>query len=147
MTFRRIEFGSADFEMECELRDRVLRAPLGMSLRDEDLAAEEKQVHFGLFDEKGVELRACVIVVPLSATSVKIRQMAVSESHQNQGCGRLIMACVDEYLAETRHSHASLHARASAVGFYEKLGFTRIGDEFIEIGLRHFMMEKHLNPE
>lgn len=35
-----------------------------------------------------------------------------------------------------------LHARASAVGFYAKLGYTVIGDEFMDLAVAHFRMVK-----
>jgi ribosomal protein S18 acetylase RimI-like enzyme len=35
-----------------------------------------------------------------------------------------------------------LHARASAVGFYEKLGYVLVGDAFIDVTLAHFRMVK-----
>lgn len=37
-----------------------------------------------------------------------------------------------------------LHARHYAVGFYEKLGYEKIGDEFEEVGMKHFKMQKQL---
>jgi len=40
MNFRSIESGSDDYRKECELRDQVLRAPLGRNLYAEDLAAD-----------------------------------------------------------------------------------------------------------
>jgi len=43
-------------------------------------------------------LVACVIAAPLSATEVKIRQMAVHPEHQSQGYGRRIMHNLDSIL-------------------------------------------------
>ncbi|MBI5687596.1 MAG: GNAT family N-acetyltransferase [Verrucomicrobia bacterium] len=143
MNFRSIEFGSDAYRKECALRDAVLRAPLGRSLYDEELASEKQQKHFGLFDDAG-HLVACVIAVPLSPTEAKIRQMAVSMAHQKQGCGRQIIRSLEEHLAGSGHVHLSMHARASAVGFYEKLGYTKVGPEFMEVGIPHFRMEKRL---
>ena len=37
-----------------------------------------------------------------------------------------------------------MHARANAVGFYEKMGYKVIGDEFIEVTIPHYVMEKRL---
>jgi predicted GNAT family N-acyltransferase len=143
MIFRSIEFGSDDFRKECELRDQVLRAPIGRSLYDEDLASEKRQKHFGLFDDAR-NLVACVIAVLLSSTEAKIRQMAVSVAYQKQGYGRQIIRSLEDHLAESGYVHVSMHARTSAVGFYEKLGYTKIGNEFFEVGIPHFRMEKRL---
>ena len=37
-----------------------------------------------------------------------------------------------------------LHARETAVGFYEKLGYKTSGDKFIEVTIPHFPMQKEL---
>ena len=126
MIFREIEFGSDDYRKECELRNKVLRIPLGRSLYDEDLSSESQQMHFGIFDERN-NLVASVIAVNISSTQARIRQMAVDTEYQGKGYGRV---------------HFFMHARMSAVGFYEKLGYARVGQEFMEVGLPHVKMEK-----
>lgn len=143
MTFRKIDFGSDDFRGECELRDKVLRVPLGLSLDNENLDAERREMHFGLFDDRG-ELLACVIAVVLSPGRVKIRQMAVAAEHQGKGCGRRLIHCLESYLAKCGLVHLSMHARVTAFGFYEKLGYRRMGDAFTEVGIPHLAMEKRL---
>ncbi len=37
-----------------------------------------------------------------------------------------------------------MHARATAVGFYERLAYRRVGGEFLEEGIAHVRMEKAL---
>ncbi|MCX8495182.1 MAG: GNAT family N-acetyltransferase [Akkermansiaceae bacterium] len=140
MDFKKIEFGSSDFFHECELRHEVLRVPLGLRLHDEDLSQEAEQLHFGLFD--GSVLLASVIAVPLSSSEVKVRQMAVRSLHQRQGLGRKIMHCLEEHLSGRGFRRFSMHARVSAVGFYEKLGYETVSGEFSEVGIPHVKMEK-----
>lgn len=142
MIFLEIAYGSEAFHQECELRHRVLRVPLGLSLYHEDLSQERDQTHFGLFD--GGTLVACVIAVTLSPTTAKIRQMAVIGESQRLGCGRRIIANLEAHLARRGIVHLSMHARLTAVGFYQKLGYARTGPEFIEVGIPHVRMEKHL---
>lgn len=142
--FREIQFGSDDYLKECELRHRVLRVPLGLSLYEENLEAERHQLHFGLFDENR-SLLACVIAVPVSSVESKIRQMAVCTEYQRQGRGRRIIASLEELLSARGCRRVFLHARASALGFYEKLGYERAGLEFSEVGLPHFRMDKRLS--
>ncbi len=40
-----------------------------------------------------------------------------------------------------------LHARESAVGFYETLGYRKCGARFWEVGLPHWEMTKALDPD
>jgi len=37
-----------------------------------------------------------------------------------------------------------MHARKTAIGFYEKSGYSVIGDEFTEVGIPHFEMVKKI---
>ncbi|MES2657586.1 MAG: GNAT family N-acetyltransferase [Verrucomicrobiota bacterium] len=141
MHFAEIPYDSPEYRMECELRQSVLRAPLGMNLYDEDLTAERLQRHFGLFLTDG-SLAACAIATSISADEVKIRQMAVRGDLQGCGHGQTLMTLLQDHLAENGIRHISLHARCQVAGFYESLGFTRSGDEFTEIGIPHVKMVK-----
>jgi ribosomal protein S18 acetylase RimI-like enzyme len=141
MTFREIAFGTPEYGQECLLRDEVPRRPLGLSLGGEDLANEERQLHFGLF-APGEGLVACVVAVPLSRTEAKIRQMAVSPRHQGRGLGRRLMEEVEKAIRERGFRGLELNARTSAAGFYEKLGYTVVGAEFLHVTVPHVRMVK-----
>jgi predicted GNAT family N-acyltransferase len=142
-TFRTIKFGSADFQKECELRNEVLRLPLGLNLCNEDIEQERTQMHFGLFDQND-ELLACAIALPYSSYEAKIRQMAVQAKHVGQGHGKNIIRLLEDYLARQGFTFLFMHARITAAGFYEKLGYIRSGDEFAEVGIKHIRMEKQI---
>jgi predicted GNAT family N-acyltransferase len=143
MIFREIVFGSEEYAMECALRDEVLRVPLGMALDREDLEAEKGQLHFGLFRPDGI-LLACAVAIPMSPVEARIRQVAVSPVHQNLGLGRKLMRGIEESLRSSGFQRLVLHARTSVAGFYEKLGFARIGEEFMEISIPHVEMKKRI---
>jgi ribosomal protein S18 acetylase RimI-like enzyme len=145
MTFRTIEFGSDDFRMECELRNEALRLPLGLNLYDEDIDQERDQMHFGLFDQNN-NILACVITVAYPPDEGKIRQMAVRPGYCRQGHGRNLLRFLEDYLAGRGITHLFMHARMTAAGFYEKLGYERIGHEFVEVGIPHIRMEKYIQP-
>ncbi|VGO15542.1 Acetyltransferase [Pontiella desulfatans] len=141
MEFREISFGSDEYLLELALREGVLRKPLGLSLSNEDRGNERGQLHFGLFAPNG-DLLACVVAVPCCSDGAKIRQMAVSTSHQRSGLGRKLMAGLEENLRGRGFRRLVLNARASAVGFYEKLGYAGMGETFLEVGLPHLKMGK-----
>ncbi len=142
VTFREIEFGSDDFRKEIELRNKVLRLPLGLNLYNEDISQEKRQMHFGLFDPYR-NLVACVVAVTFSSSETRIRQMAVSREHRSKGHGRTIIQSLEDHLTRRGVTHILMHARIIAVGFYEKLGYATVGREFIEVGIPHIRMEKH----
>jgi predicted GNAT family N-acyltransferase len=37
-----------------------------------------------------------------------------------------------------------MHARTNAIGFYEKVGYKVLGEQFEEVTIPHFVMEKKL---
>lgn len=143
VAFREIAFGTPEYRLECRLREEVLRRPLGLSLSDEDLADEEHQLHFGLF-EPGNHLVACVVAVRLSPTEARIRQMAVSPRHQRKGLGQRILRELESHLGARGFKTLVMNARTSAMGFYERLGYTIAGEEFVDVTIPHVTMIKTL---
>ena len=146
MVMHEITYGADEYGQECELRQEVLRKPLGRDLYAEDLGVEREQMHFGLFDDDG-PLLACVVAEPFSQTEAKLRQMAVRPSRQGQGCGRLLLEGVERALAWRGFAQVHLHARLTASGFYERLGYARVGPDFFEVGLPHVQMVKSIKLE
>lgn len=138
---RQIEYGSNEYDAACALRHAVLRAPLGLSLYDEDLTQESDHLHYGLFNDVA-KLIACAVVIPLENGLAKLRQMAVSEKYQGKGAGRHLMQGIESALVEKGFQHLELHARVTAVPFYQKLGYRVTGEKFTEVGIPHVRMEK-----
>jgi predicted GNAT family N-acyltransferase len=143
MQVRSIQYDSPEYQHELQLRNRLLRIPLGLDVFDEDLAAERGQWHFGLF--RNGHLLGCVVAAPLDDGAVRIRQMAVESEQQRTGCGRMLLDAVERELANRGMQRVTLHARIEAVGFYAKLGYTPMGEEFVEVGIPHRAMEKSLD--
>ncbi len=152
MQFRKIEFSSADYALACQLREQVLRMPLGLRLTAHDVVDEVVQWHYGVFND--AQLLACLVIKPLdnSATSdsacskpiVKLRQMAVLPTHQGKGLGKLLVISTEQALAELGIKQIELNARQTAIGFYQRLDYQPSGDLFIEIGIPHILMKKAL---
>lgn len=61
------------------------------------------------------------------------------------GLGRELMEkSMDRLGRENGCRKVILHSQVGAAGFYEKLGFLPVGDEFIEAGIPHVAMERAL---
>ena len=135
-----IEFGSEPYRQELLLRDAILRKPIGLKL-PERMDDEAACRHFGLIRDG--ELLACLIAVPLEPGTVRIRQMAVQSGLQGTGLGRRLMLESEAILKSDGVREFILHARATAIGFYEKLGYRPVGNRFTEVGIPHVLMEKH----
>ncbi len=145
MQFREISWQSDEYQQACELRNTILRRPLGMNLLQEDLSNEAEYLHFGMF--KSDRLVACVLAVPLGSGRAKLRQMAVSGECQGQGIGRRLIQSVEDCLVQQGFQVVELDARREAVGFYEKLGYVSQGDEFISVMIPHQRMTKAIAVE
>ena len=124
------------------LRDEVLRKPLGLSYDPAELAGEKESFHLAL--RKGDELVACLVLKPLDERCIKMRQLAVRENAQGKGFGRELLNYAESFLKGRGYEEIVLHARETARGFYEKLGYEVEGDPFIEVGLSHLFMRKQL---
>ena len=91
--------GCSEYDAAVGLRRAVLRAPLGLDFTPEQLNAEAVDTHFVAVDDDG--LIGAVVMTPYSATTVKLRQMAVSPVAQGRGIGAALVptTSVDQYAA------------------------------------------------
>ncbi len=142
MDFRSIDHGSPEYADGCVLRHRVLRVPLGLSIYDEDLDAEQSDLHFGMFN--GATLIACVVLTDCGDECIRVRQMAVDTLFQRQGLGRQLMEQVEADVRKRNFKTIILHSRKIVVEFYQNLGYELTDKEFIEVTIPHVLMEKHI---
>ncbi|HMX37102.1 MAG TPA: GNAT family N-acetyltransferase [Ferruginibacter sp.] len=125
-----------------KLRMDILRQPLGLSFTDEELAREKEDILIGAFDDD--DLLACCLLTRADNNSVRLRQMAVQNNLQGKGIGASMMNFAETVARDKGFKKMVMHARKTALGFYEKLGYSVVGDEFTEVTIPHFVMEKSL---
>lgn len=70
-----------------------------------------------------------------------IGRMAVLASARSTGVGTQILHSLMRAAKERGDKRVVLNAQISAAGFYAKFGFSQIGDEFIQAGIKHIEME------
>jgi predicted GNAT family N-acyltransferase len=137
-----IEVGSALHASQQRLRDEVLRKPLGRALSATDIERDKTGTLFAAV--RGEEVVACLGLYPQAEGVLRLRQMAVSPSMQGQRLGARLLKFAEQWARRQGVAEIELHARQTAVGFYEANGYTGEGDEFEEIGLPHIVMRKRL---
>lgn len=142
MDCKEITHGSAEYDQTIALRQEVLREPLGLQFSQEELLAEKGSFHLTCWSDG--HLLACVVLSPLKGKKIRLRQLAVSDRFQRQGFGRLLVRYLEQFAQELGCHEIVLHARESAVLFYEKLGYTKGDDHFFEVTLPHRTMHKFL---
>ena len=142
MALRIIDHGTREYQQMIQMRMDILRKPLGLSFSSEELEKEKNEVLIGAFEEE--KMLGCCMLVREDAKSCRLRQMAVLNNLQGKGIGRALMNFAENIARDLGYKKIIMHARKTAVGFYEKLGYSVIGDEFMEVTIPHFVMEKPL---
>lgn len=141
MITKEIRYNTVEYTESLRLRSDVLRVPLGKELSDADTLGEERQLHFGCFQED--QLKGCIVAKPTGIEGeVKLRQMAVATSFQGKGAGKKIMLDFEVFLKCNGVKKIELSARETAIIFYEKLGYKVVGKTYFEQGIEHIKMRK-----
>ncbi|HEY6978269.1 MAG TPA: GNAT family N-acetyltransferase [Chitinophagaceae bacterium] len=142
MAVKIIDHGSKEYKQMVDLRYSMLRKPLGLSFSEEELQEEKNNIHIGCFDDD--KLEGCCMLVPKDDGTIQLRQMAVISGLQGKGIGRVLMQFAENIARDRGFKKLIMHARKTAMGFYEKLGYNKVGNEFLEVTIPHYIMEKGL---
>jgi N-acetylglutamate synthase-like GNAT family acetyltransferase len=142
MGLKQITYNSEDYKKMVQLRNQILRQPLGMTLHHEELEKEKNDIHIAAFDED--DILGCCVLTPVDESTLRLRQMAVNGDMQMKGIGASIVSFAENIARDKGYKSIIMHARNTATGFYEKFGYKRIGNEFNEVNLPHYIMEKKL---
>ena len=95
-----------------------------------------------VFASKGDRIIGCLRIYGKEAGVVQIGRVAVIESQRGTGIGRMMMRQAISHVTENlTDEKIYLEAQTYAIGFYEKLGFKVISDEFLDEGIPHKGME------
>lgn len=136
-----IEFATPEYDEAVALRYEVLRKPLGLEFMPEQLAAEWSDIHLAAFDSTG-KMVAILLLTPVNDQEVKMRQVAVATEQQGRGLGAALVAQSEEIARSMNFNKMTLHARETAVPFYLRLGYEKVGDLFEEVSIPHYKMIK-----
>jgi GNAT superfamily N-acetyltransferase len=142
MALKLIDHDSKEYQQMVELRYQILRKPLGLSFTIAELEQEKNDILIGCFDEE--KLEGCCMLKDEGDKTVRLRQMAVLSGLQGKGIGRVLMIFAENIARDRGYKRMTMHARGSAVGFYEKLGYKICSDEFFEVTISHYIMDKAL---
>ena len=142
MALKIIDHGSKEYRQMVKLRDDILRKPLGLGFDALELEEEKDNMLIGAFEDD--EMLGCCMLVEEKSDTVRLRQMAVLNDLQGKGIGRALMNFAENLARDRGYKILSMHARKNSVGFYEKMGYQITSDEFTEITIPHYVMEKQL---
>ena len=97
---------------------------------------EEESTHFLLLDNNEP---VATSRYRKTQFGIKMERFAVLGSKRKKGYGLKILNFMIKDLSENKDVKY-LHAQVQVVGFYEKVGFKKIGEKFDEVGIMHYKM-------
>lgn len=137
-----IKYGSPEYEEMLLLRTKILREPLGLIFSKEDLEKDKDDFLLVIRSYDNQSIVACCILSLVDEKTGKLRQMAVDNTVQKSGLGTAMLSFAEYVATKEGVEKITLHARKVALGFYEKYDYKTVGDEFTEVGIPHYKMEK-----
>lgn len=142
MPIKQIDHGTKEYQQMVELRNEILRKPLGLVFDPEELARENEDILIAAFEED--KMLGCCLLTKVDNQCVRLRQMAVQNNLQGKGIGSAMMNYAENVARDAGYNKVIMDARKTAIGFYEKLGYKVTSNEFEEITIHHLIMEKKL---
>jgi ribosomal protein S18 acetylase RimI-like enzyme len=142
MALKIIDHGSTEYQQMLKLRNEILRKPLGLTFNKEELEKEKNNLLMAAYEDD--QMLGCCMLVEEDPQTVRLRQMAVLNDLQGKGIGKALMNFAENLARDRGYKKITMHARKNAIGFYEKMGYRQVGNEFQEITIPHYVMEKQL---
>jgi predicted GNAT family N-acyltransferase len=123
------------------LREDVFCGEQGVSLADERDGRDREAVHLVVVED-GAVLGTCRLLV--DATTIKLGRMAVAPRARGRGLARALLDEADAQARALGGERIALAAQVAAQGVYERAGYGRYGEVFLDAGIEHVMMAKEL---
>jgi predicted GNAT family N-acyltransferase len=127
-----------------QLRYEVLRAPWNQPIETATDDLEQSSINAFIEDSLG-EVIACGRLQENENKVGQIRFMAVNQSYQGKGLGKLIVDFLEDKGQELNLTTIELQARENAVEFYERCGYKIKQKSFLLWDqIQHYLMEKQI---
>jgi len=124
------------------LRTRVFVGEQGVPPEIEQDAADEWAVHVLSRDDAGAVVATGRLLV--RGTDASIGRMAADAGVRGRGHGAAVLAELHRQAVLRGVSAVELHAQVAARRFYERAGYTAVGEEYEEAGITHITMRRPL---
>ena len=118
----------------------VLEQKVPVDLEIDDL--EDQTEHIVLY--KGDEPIGTARIYHLGDGKYKIQRVATKKNVRGQGYGAALMKQIECKIKEIGGAQIILGGQNTALPFYEKLGYTIEGEEFMDAGIPHHNMIKNI---
>jgi predicted GNAT family N-acyltransferase len=135
--------GPADRSDIAALRTRVFVDEQGVPPEIEQDAADDTAVHALSRDAAGRVVATGRLLVREEGPAA-IGRMATDVTARGRGHGAAVLDELHRQAALRGVTEVELHAQVTARGFYERAGYTAVGEEYLEAGIAHVTMIRRL---
>lgn len=142
MEIRLFNTEGPEYREMIDLRMQVLLRPIGIPESYINAQKERSDLLVGAFE--GGALIGCCVLTPHDSVLIQLRQMAVRPDYQGKGVGAALVLFAERTAQEKGFKRLMMHARDAVIPFYEKCGYTIVGEPFTEVGIGHHQMQKEL---
>jgi predicted GNAT family N-acyltransferase len=133
---------STDMQEVAALRTRVFVDEQGVPPEIEQDDADATAVHVLSRDDSGRVVATGRLVV--RGTTAGIGRMAADPAVRGRGHGAAVLGELHRQAVLRGVTEIELHAQLTARGFYERAGYTSVGDVYEEAGIAHITMRRRL---
>ncbi|MEI7884358.1 MAG: GNAT family N-acetyltransferase [Clostridia bacterium] len=124
-----------------QIREAVFVLEQGVDKEEEFDEYENNSQHVLLYQG---ELPIATGRVRIVHDIAKLERICVLAAFRKAGIGKIIMEELEAIAKSEGVNQAKLHAQTQAQGFYEKMGYHKASEEFMEAGIAHLLMVKEL---
>ena len=135
-----VPYGSELYAQSLQLREAILRKPLGLTLSQKELADDVRRRHFCAVMNGTVV--GSVSLEALGPHTLQLKQMAVADSQQGEGIGSRLLAFAEAWARGGGYGMIILNARVGAEEFYKRHGYSAEGEPFDQNTIPHIRMTK-----
>ena len=110
MPLKFIDHDSQEYAQMIQLRDSILRKPLGLYFDPEELNREKDDVLIGAFEED--KLIGCCLLTRTGNHTCRLRQMAEAAICRKKGIGGPLMTFAENVARDRGYATLTMHARS-----------------------------------
>lgn len=121
-------------------------------IEEQQIPASEEYDEFDALDAACEHILVSVNAQPVGTGRLrvvdgygKLERICILEEYRKYGLGKVIIQTLEKLVQEKGLTKSKLSAQVYAEGFYEKLGYTRTGEEYMDAGIPHILMKKQFN--
>ncbi|AEH51561.1 PatB family C-S lyase [Pseudothermotoga thermarum] len=140
MEFLVLRSDSKEFEKCLKIREEVFVKEQGIDKSLEVDGKDQEALHY-LLKHFSIPV-ATARSRKIEEDTYKIERVAVLKEYRKLGYGKTIMNKIEEYLMQKGAKKFVLNSQLWIAGFYERLGYEKVGEIFEEAGIPHVRMQK-----